>query len=132
MVATIIGDITTTERRGLIFIDPSYEIKTDYLLIPDLVKTAYQRFSGGMFCIWYPILNQQWHLHMLKKLAAIGDKHLHVEFHLEKFALEGMNGCGLWIINPPYTLAQTLRPALRWLTTCLNPGISSYQVKEYT
>jgi 23S rRNA (adenine2030-N6)-methyltransferase len=120
------------ERRGLIFIDPSYEIKSDYLLVPAVVAKAYQRFSGGMFCIWYPVLNHQWHLKMLSKLATLGNKHLHVEFQLEKYAREGMNGCGVWIINPPYTLAHSLRSALRWLTTCLNPGVSTYLVKEHS
>ena len=43
------------ERRGLIFIDPSYEIKTDYRDIARALKAAYDRFSTGVYCLWYPV-----------------------------------------------------------------------------
>ncbi|MDR2178189.1 MAG: 23S rRNA (adenine(2030)-N(6))-methyltransferase RlmJ, partial [Treponema sp.] len=43
-------------RRGLILIDPSYELKEDYRrLIPGL-EEALRRFPGGTYIIWYPLL----------------------------------------------------------------------------
>jgi 23S rRNA (adenine2030-N6)-methyltransferase len=43
-------------RRGLVFIDPSYEIKLDYERVVVAVSTGLQRFATGTFVIWYPII----------------------------------------------------------------------------
>lgn len=118
------------ERRGLIFIDPSYEIKTDYRLIPQYVQHAYRRFNTGVYCIWYPILRERSHLQMVSSLAKIGHQHLRVEFNLSAATTNhGMMGCGLWIINPPHVLAAELKVALSALVRILNPGHSQFEIQ---
>lgn len=117
------------ERRGLIFIDPSYEIKTDYRQIPDYVHAAYRRFNKGVYCIWYPIVEQKWNDQLLKYLAKIGAESLRVEFNMMDIKHPGMTGCGLWIINPPFVLAAELKAALPELLKLFNPGLSSYRVE---
>ena len=59
------------ERRGLIFVDPSYEIKTDYRQLPESLKSAYLRFSTGVYCIWYPLVDKKLHAQLLRGLNAI-------------------------------------------------------------
>ncbi len=121
------AQLPPVERRGLIFIDPTYEIKTDYRTIPALLKTAYQRFSTGVYCLWYPIVDNKLHQQLLRGMEAIGaEHHLRVEFYLTKAATAGMTGCGLWIINPPYTLADEIKTTLDALRKLFNPGVSSY------
>lgn len=117
------------ERRGLVFIDPSYEIKTDYRTIPLDVKNAYQRFNQGVYCIWYPILSEKYHIQMVSSFAKISSRNLRVEFNLSSQAHSGMTGCGLWIINPPYVLASELEAALSVLVTLLNPGLSTFELR---
>lgn len=116
------------ERRGLVFIDPSYEIKTDYQRLPHDVEKAYRRFKSGIYCIWYPILNKQWHIDMLRQFAKIDADSLRLEFHFTHSDNLGMTGCGLWIINPPYVLAAELDTALSVLVKLLNPGVSSFEL----
>lgn len=117
------------ERRGLIFIDPSYEIKTDYRQVPDYVQAAYRRFNQGVYCIWYPIVEQKWNDQLLKHLANIGARSLKIEFNMMDIKKPGMTGCGLWIINPPFMLAAELKAALPELLKLFNPGMSSYRVE---
>lgn len=115
------------ERRGLIFIDPSYEIKTDYRQIPLALKNAYQRFATGTYCLWYPITDNRLHQQLIRGLTEIGaNDSLRVEFYLTQADKPGMTGCGLWIINPPYVLAEELKLLLQGLRKLFNPGVSSY------
>ena len=118
------------ERRGLIFIDPSYEVKNDYRAVALAVKAAYQRFSSGVYGIWYPLIAERGHEILLRGLAAIATtKHLRVELMLNKRGARGMQGSGLWIINPPYGLDKEAITVMKTLTTLLNPGESSYCVE---
>ncbi len=118
------------ERRGLIFLDPSYEIKTEYREVPELLKAAYQRFETGVYCLWYPLVDNKLHAQLLRGLKNIDAKRtLRIEFYLTGANKPGMTGCGLWIINPPYVLKAQLKSTLDVLRTLFNPGISSYLIE---
>jgi 23S rRNA (adenine2030-N6)-methyltransferase len=117
------------EKRGLIFIDPSYELKEDYKAIPRDIHEGLKRFSTGIYCLWYPILREELHEPMIRALKRLpGNNHLKIEFILDKNK-PGMYGCGLWVINPPYLLAQEINEGLRYLTQCLNKGLSHYSIE---
>ena len=118
------------ERRGLIFIDPSYEMKTDYRELPMALKAAHKRFATGVYCLWYPLVDNRLHQQLIRGLTAIEAKNtLRVEFYMTKTNQPGMTGCGLWIINPPYLLADELHSAMQALRKLFNPGISSYLIE---
>lgn len=118
------------ERRGLVFIDPSYEIKTEYKQIPYAIKDAYKHFSNGVFCLWYPIVDKRLHEQLLRAMADIhADKNLKVEFYLTNSPQAGMTGCGLWIINPPYLLADEMKTVLQQLRRFFNTDRSSFLVE---
>ncbi len=119
------------ERRGLVFLDPSYEIKTDYRQLPESLKTAYLRFTTGVYCIWYPLVDQKLHAQLLRGLKNIGAKNnLRIEFYLTRARKTGMTGCGLWVINPPYVLLDEIKLALETLREFFNPGVSSYLIED--
>ncbi|MDP1604199.1 MAG: 23S rRNA (adenine(2030)-N(6))-methyltransferase RlmJ [Legionella sp.] len=119
------------ERRGLIFMDPSYEIKDDYKSIPNTIKTALSRFSTGVYCLWYPLVDRRLHDQLIRGLRNIGsDNVLRIEFFLSAKAQAGMNGCGLWVINPPYMLAEEMKSILNFLRTLFNPGVSSFLIEK--
>ena len=119
------------EKRGLIFIDPSYEIKNEYRQIPLAIKAAYKRFSTGTYCLWYPIIDNKLHEQILRELNLIGAKNkLSIEFYLNKTIQPGMRGCGMWIINPPYTLHDESEVILKTLCGLFNPGVSSYKINH--
>lgn len=117
------------ERRGLIFIDPSYEIKTDYKSMPKAIKAAYQQFSTGVFCLWYPIVDKYFHEQLLRGLDNIDVANpLRLEFNLSHLAGPGMTGCGLWMANAPYVLKEEMKIILQELRSLFNPGSSSFSI----
>ncbi|WEX78519.1 23S rRNA (adenine(2030)-N(6))-methyltransferase RlmJ [Sinorhizobium numidicum] len=109
------------EKRGLVLVDPPFEVEGEYERLVDGLAKAYRRFSSGIFCLWYP----------LKKGAPIKD------FHEALKALEitkmlcaelsvrsdrhitGLAGSGLIVVNPPYTLKGELDTLLPFLKTRL-------------
>lgn len=118
------------ERRGLIFIDPSYEIKDEYRTIVQSLEKAYKRFSTGVYCLWYPILDKYNHAQFIRRLEAIkGHNTLQIEFFLSPSGQAGMQACGLWIINAPHVIYSEMDEILKVLRTIFNPKISSYIIK---
>jgi 23S rRNA (adenine2030-N6)-methyltransferase len=119
------------ERRGLIFIDPSYEVKNDYRQIPAYLQKAFQRFSTGVYCIWYPIVDKKFHEQLLRGFEKVTkDNTLQIELIIDPDMKLGMWGCGLWIINPPYVLAGEMRGICARLCELFNPGKSSFIVRN--
>ena len=129
-VAQLKALLPPPEKRGLIFIDPSYEIKEEYKKIPQAIKNAYAHFSNGVYCLWYPLVDRKFTEQLSKKMQEIEAKNiLKVEFNLNLYPNEGMAGCGLWIINPPFTFAAEMETILNILKTYFNPGKSSYIIE---
>lgn len=105
------------ERRGLIFIDPSYEIKHDYAAVIAALCDAYARFATGIYALWYPVIERHATERWLEKIANAGLRRLlRIEFcpYADRVG-GGMTGSGLVIVNPPWQLdawAQRLLPQL--------------------
>jgi 23S rRNA (adenine2030-N6)-methyltransferase len=111
------GLIPPKERRGLVLIDPPYE-ETDELAraVPRLAR-AVEKWPTGIFAFWYPIKDRRETDGFAAALArAIGREALRLELLVDDPAdRTRLNGSGLLVINPPWTLAeegQTLLPAL--------------------
>jgi 23S rRNA (adenine2030-N6)-methyltransferase len=132
-IASMNAALPPSEKRGLIFIDPSFEIKDEYKTIPIAIKQAFNRFSTGVYCLWYPVVNRRSTEQLIRGMKEIGAKNaLRVEFNLTHAPIGGMTGCGLWIINPPFTFADEIKSVLDTLRTYFNPGVSSYIVEAYS
>lgn len=127
----LIALLPPQEKRGLIFIDPSYEMKNDYKTVPTILKKAHAQFSSGTYCLWYPLVDNHLHQQLLRGLTDIpANNKLRVEFYLTAARAPGMTGCGLWIINPPYTLAKEMKEALSFLRPLFNPPTSSFLIES--
>lgn len=93
------------ERNGVVVIDPSYEMKTDYSRLPASINKAYKKWPKGVFFIWYPILSSQKHREMLTALRQTSAKNILIgEIKLDSVPKEGfaMYGTGIAIVNPPF------------------------------
>lgn len=93
-----------TPRRGLLLIDPSYELKSDYDALPPFIQAVHRKWNVGVILLWYPILESAAHLPMLRALEAAG---LPGAFrHEVRFgparAGHRMIGSGLFALNAPY------------------------------
>jgi 23S rRNA (adenine2030-N6)-methyltransferase len=132
-ITSMKGLLPPPEKRGLIFIDPSFERKEEYKEIPTAVKQAFSKFSTGVYCIWYPVVNRKLTEQFIRGMKDVGaNEALNIEFNLTMAPKAGMTGCGLWIINPPFTLAKDIKSVLDALRTYFNPGVSSYIIESYS
>lgn len=94
-------------RRGLILIDPSWEVKTDYQTLPRFAASLTKKWNVGIIMIWYPILTDAPHLPMLKALEAQHEGAIRHEVHFPP-ARKGhrMVGSGMFVTNPPFGLSD--------------------------
>ncbi|MBN9028263.1 MAG: 23S rRNA (adenine(2030)-N(6))-methyltransferase RlmJ [Rhizobiales bacterium 63-7] len=102
------------EKRGIVLVDPPFEAANEYERMVDGLARAYRRFSGGTYCLWYP----------MKKGAPIADFHEALkDLEIPKMLCAeltvrsdretaGLNGSGLVIVNPPYVLKDELHALL--------------------
>lgn len=112
------------ERRGLILIDPSYEIKEDYNKVLQAVTDGLQRFATGTYAIWYPVLQRQQTESWIKRFRDAGIPDL---LRIEHCPIPdnsgfGMTGSGMLVINPPYSMADDFRTLLPELNRLLRQG----------
>jgi 23S rRNA (adenine2030-N6)-methyltransferase len=98
-----------TPRRGLMLIDPSYEVKADYETIPRHMANIHRKWNVGLLILWYPILKAGPHAPMLKALDAAFPDGLRHELRFPPVR-DGhrMEGSGLFIVNPPFGLEDEL------------------------
>lgn len=104
-------------RRGLMLVDPSYEIKDDYARIPAFLREIARKWNVGVLVLWYPILAGAPHAPMLRALAAEFPGGFRHEVAFPP-AREGhrMTGSGLFVVNPPWGIeaaAAEVATALR-------------------
>jgi 23S rRNA (adenine2030-N6)-methyltransferase len=90
-------------RRGMLLVDPSFEVKADYATIPDFFAKIHRKWPVGILALWYPILVDDRHLPMTRALQkAIPDATLHeVRFPPAREG-HGMVGSGMFVVNAPY------------------------------
>lgn len=130
-VKSLVSLLPPPERRGVIFIDPSYEIKEEYKTIAQALNLAFKRFQSGVFCLWYPIIDTKLVEKLIRGLKLIpAARTLHVEFYLTSTIQYNMKGCGLWIINPPFPLEEELTICFKALQTCFSPQKSYFKIEK--
>ena len=109
-------------RRGLVLIDPSYELASDYRAVVAALRDGMQRFATGTYAVWYPLLQRRESIQLPDRLRrAAGEDWLDIALHVKAPSPEGpgLHGSGLFIINPPWTFADQMRGIMPWLTRVL-------------
>ena len=112
-------------RRALVLIDPSYETKGDYTAVIKALQEALKRFPTGTYALWYPMLSKLESRQLPDKLKRLGCSNwLHATLEVKAPAKDGfgMNGSGMFVINPPWTLEKKLHETLPKLTELLAQG----------
>ncbi|MEP2651283.1 MAG: 23S rRNA (adenine(2030)-N(6))-methyltransferase RlmJ, partial [Paraglaciecola sp.] len=46
-------------KRGLVLIDPPYELESEYQQVYEIICKVYKRWSTGIFAIWYPLISER-------------------------------------------------------------------------
>jgi 23S rRNA (adenine2030-N6)-methyltransferase len=124
-------------KRALVLMDPSYEIKSDYAQVSACIQDALLRFPTGCYAIWYPIIPRPEAHSLPKKLKTMAvqakrpwlQATLNIGQEPPKHAigekpskLVGLRASGMFIINPPHTLKAALAEALPQLVAQLGRG----------
>ncbi|MDD2725132.1 MAG: 23S rRNA (adenine(2030)-N(6))-methyltransferase RlmJ [Methylovulum sp.] len=139
--ATIIADdglkhasglLPPHERRGLVLIDPSYELKNDYESVVETLIKMHKRFATGTYALWYPVVSRRRTQALEHALHRSGIANMHL-FELgvqEDSQAPGMTACGMLVINPPWTLPAEMQTTLPWLADTLGiDGAGFYRIQ---
>ncbi len=101
-----------TPRRGLCFIDPSYEEKSDIFALVKAMKVAISKWQTGIYAIWYPVLSRlsDHSKNLVQELKHLGLTTLQAELRVKAQDEEiGMCGSGMIVLNYPYALVEPLK-----------------------
>jgi 23S rRNA (adenine2030-N6)-methyltransferase len=105
------------ERRGLVLVDPPFEEDSDFVRLARGLAEAHRKWATGIYALWYPIKGRPEPDALAKRLRRLGiAKVLRAELIVAPLSDPArLNGCGLILVNPPWTLESelsTLLPAL--------------------
>lgn len=119
-----VGLLPPPSRRGLLLMDPAYEVKTDYDQVVTVLQHAYRRFATGVYALWYPVVERPRIDRLRAELVATGISAMECwEFGIAPDSSGfGMTASGMVVVNPPFTLRQTLAESLPWLAARLAPN----------
>lgn len=118
----LIAAVPPPQRRGMVLIDPPYEIKTDYQKTVKSVIKAHKRFATGTYAIWYPVVERYRIREMEDQLVASGIRNIQLfELAMEPDSDQfGMTATGMILINPPWTLKAEMDACLPYLVKTLS------------
>ncbi|WP_019528755.1 23S rRNA (adenine(2030)-N(6))-methyltransferase RlmJ [Dasania marina] len=117
----LLSHLPPASRRGLILIDPSYEIKSDYEQVVEAIAQAYKKFANGIYALWYPVVDRPAINRLERSLLATGIKDIQrFELGLAPDAAgHGMTSSGMIVINPPWGLFEHMQQVLPRLAATL-------------
>jgi 23S rRNA (adenine2030-N6)-methyltransferase len=125
-----IGLVPPPERRALLLVDPSYELRDEPRQVLDAVVKVHERFATGVIAIWYPVIERRWVERYERALRATGIAPFAI-YELSVAAENpagGLVGSGMFVINAPWQLDLELTAALPWLAKRLGrDGAGTYR-----
>ena len=106
-------------KRGVVLIDPSYELKTEYRTIVDLIRKASARWPNAVLLLWYPLLPEHRHIEMLQRLSSLRLHNCFCHEYPWRQPDTGMHGSGLLIVNTPWQFADRFQTAMQFVNSQL-------------
>ncbi len=124
--ASLKSQLPPTTKRGVVLIDPPYEIKTDYLRVLGALREALERFPDCVVIIWLPQLQLVEAAQLPQRLKATADAGAKKGWLNARLTVAqadargfGMLGSSVFIANPPHTLHDELQPVMPYLAQTL-------------
>lgn len=112
------------EKRGLVFIDPAYEVRDEFERLTAALIDAWHKWPTGMYAVWYPLQQKQplprFHYELRK--ANIKKIFLHEFSVVPDTAPNRLSGTGMIVINPPWQFDVHIKQLLEWLAPVLDRG----------
>ncbi|MDD1629865.1 MAG: 23S rRNA (adenine(2030)-N(6))-methyltransferase RlmJ, partial [Methylococcaceae bacterium] len=96
----VLGLLPPNEHRGMILIDPSYEIKSDYNLVIETLIQMHKRFATGTYALWYPVVERSRNKQLEKAIKTSGIKNVQLfELGIKTDTHEhGMTASGMIVV----------------------------------
>ncbi len=98
-------------RKGLVLVDPSYEVKAEYAGTAEFARALVAKWPEAAIVVWYPLLPAGRHRELLGGLGPL--RVLVDEVAFDPVPERGMTGSGLAIVNAPHGTRDALRAARR-------------------
>jgi 23S rRNA (adenine2030-N6)-methyltransferase len=134
-------------RRGLVLVDPSYEIKSDYQRVAACLQESLRKFATGTYMVWYPVIPRPEAHELPRRLKTLtnqaGKPWLHATLNIgqaperakthtpgEPEPRPGLTASGVFLVNPPHTLKAALQQALPAVLEVLGRGRGQAQAVE--
>ena len=128
------GLVPPIERRGLVLMDPSYELAGEYDTAIATIAKLHLKFSTGTYALWYPILDENRTASLRRELEQqpIRDV-MHLGLRVaDKNVQPGMYGSGMIVINPPWTLRAEMESALAFLAAELGTSRgAAFEIEQW-
>jgi 23S rRNA (adenine2030-N6)-methyltransferase len=107
--------VPPTPRSGLVVIDPSYEMKSEYEQTADFVMDMHEDWPEAIIMLWYPLLKAGHHKAMVEMLtqAKLTGFHVSEMIFAKPEDVRGMHGSGLVMVNLPQAFEPVL-DAFKW------------------
>lgn len=103
--------IINQEKKGIILIDPPYEVQDDYEKVIKFIKKNLNKFENKIIIVWYPVFNREDTNKFIEEFKKTGiQKILRIEMPITNDNDEkDMKGSGLIVLNTHHKTAQSLR-----------------------
>ena len=110
------------ERRGLVFIDSSFDRAQEFKRLTDGFAEAHRKFATGVYALWYPLMDPASMRSFERRVTATGIRRiLQLEIAVHNVGLSGaVRGCGMLVANPPFGFEAVARKMLAWLWPLLS------------
>ncbi|MEO7728949.1 MAG: 23S rRNA (adenine(2030)-N(6))-methyltransferase RlmJ [Burkholderiales bacterium] len=120
------------ERRGLVFIDSSFDRAQEFKRLTDGFVEGHRKFATGVYALWYPLMDALAMQGFERRVTATGiPKILQIELAVRDLGITGsVRGCGMLVVNPPFGFEAAARKITNWLWPVLaQDGAGSERVR---
>ncbi len=111
------------ERRGLVLMDSPFDRAGEFDRLVAAVASAHRRWATGTLAAWYPLMDERAMSRFESALAGSKVRRIlqvEVAVHATR-PRDGLRGCGMVLVNPPFGLDLEARAWTQWLWRALSP-----------
>jgi 23S rRNA (adenine2030-N6)-methyltransferase len=118
---THIPSLVRPGTRVAVLIDPSYEVKTEYLQVVETVAKIIKQVPQATVMVWYPILPAKAHQQLIDGLKTLAAPDTWLGQITWPSPGPGLTGTGQIIVGLPYKLEVALEATIKSLSATMFP-----------
>ena len=127
--------IPPKERRGLVLIDPPFEQTDEFDRLAQALIRAHSKWPTGVYMAWYPLKAPLAADRLATKLAAAAiSPAMRIELLTTGAPVDAessLSGCGMIVVNPPFTLAAQCAVIMPELSRILGRnGVGQWRILD--